>query len=100
MPNREETSAQSFKAAVSANDVNYIMLKRNDGAGYMPALSLKRVFCLFAMLDKFLGGDGFADVTSEFWKSDETTDPTLQAEYERQITSNEILDAVIDSTCP
>ncbi|MDR1207788.1 MAG: hypothetical protein LBJ89_00375, partial [Holosporales bacterium] len=73
MPDRPETPARSFKAAVSANDVNYVMLKRRDDAGHMPALTLKRVFCIFAMLDKFLGGTGLADAKSEFWKSDETT---------------------------
>ncbi|MDR2781481.1 MAG: hypothetical protein LBB21_03455 [Holosporaceae bacterium] len=45
------TSAESFARAVTINDINYIMLKRRDSDGHMPPLSLKRVFCIFAMLD-------------------------------------------------
>jgi hypothetical protein len=59
------TPAQLFAKAVTINDLNYVMLKRRDDAGNMPPLSLKRVFCIFAMLDKFLGGDGLRSGKSE-----------------------------------
>jgi hypothetical protein len=82
------TFAQSFAKAVSINDLNYIMLKRRDGSGKMPPLSLKRVFCVFAMLDKFLGGDGLLSEKSQLWVGDDAD------------TSSEILDEIIASTRP
>ncbi|MDR2794417.1 MAG: hypothetical protein LBB12_01415, partial [Holosporaceae bacterium] len=91
------TSAESFARAVATNDVNYLMLKRRDG-NHMPPLNLKRVFCIFSMLDKFLGGDGLSAEKSEFWKTDDTTDEKLRAEYTRQETPDEILNEIIAST--
>jgi hypothetical protein len=95
---KPKTSAQLFAKAVSTNDINYIFLKRRNDKGGMPPLSLKRVFCIFAMLDKFLGGDGLSEVKPEFWKADDTTDEELQKDYAAQITTDEILDEIVAST--
>jgi hypothetical protein len=83
---------------VATNDVNYIMLKRRDSGGHMPPLSLKRVFCIFARLDKFLGGDGLLAKKSEFWKADDTVDEELRKKYAEQETPDEILSEIIAST--
>jgi hypothetical protein len=95
---KQETQAQSFSNAISINDVNYIMLKRRNDIGEMPPLCIKRVFCIFAMLDKFLGGDGLSGEKTEIWVEDETTDKTLQEKYSSQITTDAILDEIIIST--
>jgi hypothetical protein len=92
-----KTPAQSFAKAVSINDINYIMLKRRD-SGHMPPMSLKRVFCVFALLDKFLGGDGLSFEKSDFWKTDDTCDEKLREKYAEQETPDEIFDEIIAST--
>jgi hypothetical protein len=92
------TLAQLFAEAVKINDITYIMLKRRDSDGHMPPLNLKRVFCIFAMLDKFLGGDGLLSEKSEFWKTDDSIDEKLREEYATQETSDEILSEIIAST--
>jgi predicted amidohydrolase len=79
--------AQSFAKAVSTNDVNYVMLKRKNN-GSIPPLNLKRVFCVFSMLDKFLGGDGLAEAKSEFWITEEDA---------KQDVSDETLEEIIAS---
>jgi hypothetical protein len=91
------TQAQSFARAVAINDITYIMLKRRDSGGHMLSMSLKRVFCIFAMLDKFLGGDGLLAEKTEFWKADDTFDENLLREYAAQETPDEILDEIIAS---
>jgi hypothetical protein len=95
---KSKTAAQLFAKAVSTNDINYIFLKRRDIRGNMPPLSLKRVFCVFAMLDKFLGRNGLSEAKSEFWKADETTNEELQRDYAAQVTPDEILDEIVAST--
>jgi hypothetical protein len=64
---RSITSAQSFARAVSVNDLNYVLLKRKNGKE-IPALHPRGQFTIFAMLDKFLGGNGLASEKSEFWE--------------------------------
>ncbi|GHU19467.1 hypothetical protein FACS189472_09280 [Alphaproteobacteria bacterium] len=93
------TLAQSFAEAISINNLNYIMLKRRD-KNEMPPLSFKKVFCIFAMLDKMLGGDGLSPEKSKFWKADETTDEELRKKYASQVPHDEILDEIIVSTNP
>ena len=70
--------------SICADDINYIFLKRRDNHANMPPLSIKGVFCIFAMLDKILGGDGLKDKKGKFWKDDETTDEELSTIYELQ----------------
>jgi hypothetical protein len=94
---KPRTAAQLFAEALSAGDVNYIFLKRRDEDGNMPPLSRKRVFCIFVMLDKLLGGDGLPNAKPEFWKEDDPADEKLREKYVEQITLDEILDEIVVS---
>jgi hypothetical protein len=66
-----------------------INIERRDEKGEIPSLCSKRIFCVFAMLDKFLGGDGLSEAKSEFWITEET---------DEQDVSDETLDEIIAST--
>jgi hypothetical protein len=61
-------------------------------------MSLKRVFCVFALLDKFLRGDGLSFEKAELWKMDDTSDEKLREKYVEQETPDEILNEIIAST--
>jgi hypothetical protein len=69
MPTAAKILAQSLENAVSSNDLNYILLKRKDG-NRIPALHPRDSFTIFAMLDKFLGGDGLLAERLQFWTED------------------------------
>jgi hypothetical protein len=49
---------QSFAKSVSSNNLNYVLLKRKNGKD-IPAMHPRDQFMIFAMIDRFLGGDGF-----------------------------------------
>jgi hypothetical protein len=71
MPTAAKIPAQSLENAVSTNDLNYILLKRKDGdQNEIPALHPRDSFTIFAMLDKFLGGDGLLAERLQFWTED------------------------------
>jgi hypothetical protein len=59
--------AQSFAKSISINELNYILLKRKNG-NTIPAMHPRDQFIIFAMLDKFLGGDGLLNEKSQFWE--------------------------------
>jgi hypothetical protein len=71
MPTAAEILAQSLRNAVLLNDLNYILWKRkNKAQNEIPALHPRDSFAIFAMLDKFLGGDGLSDKKDQFWDED------------------------------
>lgn len=86
--------------SIDSNDINYIFLKRRDEHGNMSPLSIKRVFCIFAILDKILGGNGLKDKKDKFWKDDETTDEELSAIYELQEIHNDTPEQLVSNTLP
>jgi hypothetical protein len=82
-----EILAQSLKNTVSINDLNYILLKRKDGRR-IPTLHPRDSFTIFAMLDKFLGGDGLSDEKSQFWEGESATSPiTDDQKFEEMLIS-------------
>jgi predicted amidohydrolase len=60
------TPSKSFANAVSINDLNYLLLKRKNGDS-IPAMHPSDQFTIFAMIDRFLGGDGLLLEKHQFW---------------------------------
>jgi hypothetical protein len=76
--------AASFVKAIDENNVNYIFLKRDEGNHQMLPLSIKRTFCIFVLLDKFIGGEELLSEMQDFWKQDSTEDAELNGFYSLQ----------------
>lgn len=84
------SEAQLFSEALNRDNINYIFLKRGQDNTILP-LPIKKIFCIFAVLDKALGGSGLTDVKSVFWKTDVSDDPELCAVYSKQGVEDEHL---------
>lgn len=87
-----------FSQALSTNDINYIFLKRRDERGQMPPLSIKRIFCIFAMLDKMMGGNGLLEEKDLFWVDDGTEDEDLSEIYSSQETPDYMYEHLVSIT--
>lgn len=90
--------AHPFSQALSTNDINYIFLKRRDERGQMPPLSRKRIFCIFAILDKMMGGNGLSEEKDLFWVDDDTEDEDLSEIYSSQETPDYIYEHLVSIT--
>lgn len=91
------TEDESFLQAINDGNVNYIFLKRGHDKSISP-LPIKKIFCIFAVLDKAFGGNGLIDKRSTFWKADISDDPELLSMYEKQEVRDDILSNLIDQT--
>ncbi|MDR0580491.1 MAG: hypothetical protein LBG04_00015 [Holosporaceae bacterium] len=60
------TPSKSFAKAVSINNLNYLLLKRKNGDS-IPAMHPRDQFTIFALIDRFLGGDGLLAEKHQFW---------------------------------
>jgi hypothetical protein len=82
-------SVLSLKNAVSINDLNYILLKRkNEDEDEIPTLHSRDSFTIFAMLDKFLGGNGLLSKKSQCWEEESAISPrTDDQKFEEMLIS-------------
>lgn len=90
--------AHPFSQALSTNDINYIFLKRRDERGQMPPLSIKRIFCIFAMLDKMMRGNWLLEEKDRFWVDDDTEDEDLSEIYSSQETPDYMYEHLVSIT--
>jgi hypothetical protein len=80
-----------LEKAIQNKNVNYILIKRTCHGKQICPLSMQRAFCIFALLDKALGGNGLLDQKEASFSRAESIpfDGDLKASYEAQNTAEE-----------
>lgn len=85
---------QELITAINKKKANYILMKRRTPCG---PLSLNKAFCVFALLDKILGGDGFSKEQKMIINSAELAhtcldrfDPEIEEIYSIQNTTEDM----------
>lgn len=83
-----DTIYANLEKSIRNNEIDCVLIRRNYPSCQIDPLSIKRSFCLFALIDKILGGNGLLELNELYFSQDNSIFTTNLIEfYDKQDNS-------------